>query len=655
MDRRRGHSPLPPPREPKAGSRASPPPYGRDAPGERGRGPPLPARRRRSPSPPRGRSPPSYSKRHRRDDDYYERHDRYGSPPPRRGHSPPDYHRRGYDAPPYGDYHHPPPPPRGRERSPERGGEPRSFKRFLMDVPDSVSPAEAQALYEAYLTAHFGDQLRAKFEQDKNVSSVRAMYHPAAFESSLARHKEEAAAAAAALAGDIRSGALDPAAPDFNQGAPPRDDGDDGGAAPAAREGPVCLWKPERVAADYKTARRLVALLDSQRGLRLADNPLLPAPPAAAAGEGEGEAEAEKDGGEGGDGKADAALAAVLAEVEGEEVSCEGEDALAERLAALDLLLVWLWRVHGVDYYGGRELLQEADYMDRGAAARTLRGARPEEGEEQDEAEAKADLADLAERVDKVWAARLEGPDPLLAGCQREEIEKRLDEYVESQIKMESDKKWGSTFSNKYFLEKRFVVKHVYNKHGGRLDEQRDVIRDDLFWRAYEADNRARHAAARAAAQARDAARAGDVAMADAEWQEGYEGGGRGPGRMGPMRGRGGRMAGRGPLLGGLPVLDPGMMLGGLPGPIIMPGPGMPLPMMGPGGLPGPIVLGPDMMLPGDMGGMPLFIPGPGRGLRGGLRGGPRGRGRGGPPGGRGYYDLDAPANNRAVLDYGDL
>jgi hypothetical protein len=42
------------------------------------------------------------------------------------------------------------------------------------------------------------------------------------------------------------------------------------------------------VAADYRAARRLVAVLDHQRGLRLADNPLLPA--AAAAGEGEGEA-----------------------------------------------------------------------------------------------------------------------------------------------------------------------------------------------------------------------------------------------------------------------------------------------------------------------------------------------------------------------------
>jgi hypothetical protein len=77
----------------------------------------------------------------------------------------------------------------------------------------------------------------------------------------------------------------------------------------------------------------------------------------------------------------------VLAELEGEAVAVEGEEALQERLGQLDLALTWLWKVHGLDYYGGRELLLEADYLDRAAAARTLRGPRPEEGEEQDEDE----------------------------------------------------------------------------------------------------------------------------------------------------------------------------------------------------------------------------------------------------------------------------
>lgn len=47
---------------------------------------------------------------------------------------------------------------------------PMSFKQFLMErVPDDVGPKQAQDLYDQYLTQHFGNQLRAKFEQEKGI------------------------------------------------------------------------------------------------------------------------------------------------------------------------------------------------------------------------------------------------------------------------------------------------------------------------------------------------------------------------------------------------------------------------------------------------------------------------------------------------------
>lgn len=132
-------------------------------------------------------------------------------------------------------------------------------------------------------------------------------------------------------------------------------------------------------------------------------------------------------------------------------------------------------------------------------------------------------------------------------------------------------------------------------------------------------------------------------------------------------------------LMGGLPMVDPTqmMMMGGLPGPIILPGPGMMPGMSGAMPLGAPMIIDPSMMA-GDMGGMPMFIPSQGgRGLGMARGAGMTGRSRGGGRGGRGgfgggmaappgtkleapgylkhYYDLDAPANNRAVLDYGDL
>jgi hypothetical protein len=130
-------------------------------------------------------------------------------------------------------------------------------------------------------------------------SRVRAAYHPAAFESSLARHVEEATSSAAVLSLEIRDGKYDPSGPTFDQGQlKPGEagEGEEGSAAAVAPvgpppEGPVGLWRPERVAHDYKVAKRLVCVVDQQRGLQLADNPLLPSLPtssAAAAADGEG-------------------------------------------------------------------------------------------------------------------------------------------------------------------------------------------------------------------------------------------------------------------------------------------------------------------------------------------------------------------------------
>jgi hypothetical protein len=84
---------------------------------------------------------------------------------------------------------------------------------------------------------------------------------------------------------------------------------------------------------------------------------------------------------------ADAVLRAVMAAIDSEEVSCGNDDTLLHRVGQLDLLLTWLWRVHGIDYYGGKELLLEADFDSRLDKQRTIRGPRPEEGEEQDEDE----------------------------------------------------------------------------------------------------------------------------------------------------------------------------------------------------------------------------------------------------------------------------
>lgn len=87
--------------------------------------------------------------------------------------------------------------------------------------------------------------------------------------------------------------------------------------------------------------------------------------------------------------------------------------------------------------------------------------------------------------------------------------------------------RWGSSFSSKFFLEKRFVVKHILNKHHDKLDEHKNVIRDDLYWERYEQAKLAAHEALRKVAKEREAATAAaaasqagaDMGEAAAEWQ----------------------------------------------------------------------------------------------------------------------------------------
>ena len=56
-------------------------------------------------------------------------------------------------------------------------------------------------------------------------------------------------------------------------------------------------------------------------------------------------------------------------------------------LGKLDLQLTYLWRVHGIDYYTGKEFADPTQFKLRVETTRTIRGPRPEEGEKPSEAE----------------------------------------------------------------------------------------------------------------------------------------------------------------------------------------------------------------------------------------------------------------------------
>ncbi|EFJ49682.1 zinc finger related protein [Volvox carteri f. nagariensis] len=664
--RERGPPPPPPP-----GMMRGPPPDYMDR-GPRDYPPrDIDRRRPRSPPPPmherdrygRGRSPPPIPKRSRRDGPY----DRDFHEPPF-GRGSPEYDRR-------------PPSPKGaydereayerrgsvgRER-PEEEKRPMTFKEFtLRKVPDDAAPDVAHRMFQEYLVEYYGSAIKAEFEQNKDSDVFKYQFDPRYFAKVVASRAEEAQDSAKHIAADVASGALDPSHENFCQGmydlAPKVEkDKQPGNAEEGPKFAPNLCWRMPRVAHDLDLSRKLIRKLDAEKGIE--ENPLIPKLSAGASGgvasaadgapEGDGaggDAAAPANGGESAtdgppnnQGGGAVTTTAVPAGGTGDEEPAVvvSEANYTDSIGKLDLQLHWLWKVHGVDYYAGIEL-NEQDWPYRLNCCRLIRGPKPEEGESEEGAE-KAEKEKLTRTVDETWKARIAHGDPIEAKCLKARIEEELDKWIESQVTMVADNKWGSKLSNKLFVGKKYVIKHIKTKHQDKLAAERERILDMLYFENFrtwkEDEERRRSEEEHHAGEPMEGEGAG------MEGEGGYSGRGRGRGGVLGARGRGrgpGRgMMGRGPMMG-------------MEGPMMVP---MPMaPMFIP---PGP--MGPFMpIIPGPV---PLLPPGPipirGRGPRP-LRGrGIPGRGMGPPKidprGMREYFDLDHPANNRAVLDYGDL
>jgi len=328
------------------------------------------------PPPPRYRSRSPVYKRHRRGDDPYFPRDSYRGGP----RSPPSYD-------PYypESRRQPSPPPR------EQLG-PLSFKQFLIDQPDDLTPEEAQARYRGYLVEYHGSEIKAEFMQTRNDENVRAAFDPRSFEKTLAKRNEEAQESAARFAEDFKSGIISPSEPGFNQGmlelapkthAPGADakkEGDKKEGEDAASHAPPVVWRPARIARDLALSRRLMRKLDWEKGISV-ENPLVPP-------------KSEEDQAVQAEAEAANASDAAAAKEEGKDkpperyADVKEEDAVVdssnydEQVGRLDLQLSYLWRVHGIDYYSGYELAA-SEFGQRLTACRLLRGPKPEMKEEE--------------------------------------------------------------------------------------------------------------------------------------------------------------------------------------------------------------------------------------------------------------------------------
>ena len=643
----------------------------------------------------RGRSPP-------RGGPPFDRDDRYdGRPPPR---SP---QRRRFNDGGRGP---------GRRFPGRRGGrrdddEPLSFREFtIQHLPDHVAPAEAERAYQRYQETHAEKFRERNFHEVKNDPKLREAHDPRKLDGPFRARAELAVNAAKEFHEQLAAGTLKMPPPAQAPPAPePRDDDDaDKDAdkdkdADASGEGrrrpfpprperrdargrfpvPPQAWNPTRLAHDLRNLVRLIKSLDDEKGVEAAwtesadvkavldapDPTPQPGREPARTRENPRKSQDDKGAAEGADPGADVETddAPVEEEIEGDGTGGVDQDALAE---AIDTRVVYLWRVHGVDYYARQEL-SVADYVATPPAGRDdadagclMRAAKPsdpgewedDKGEEGKEGDAN-DEDDAGEKTDgekpdgekpadekpdgdkpdssgkhqrrrrtaaETWAFhtdrwcvdRVTRGDPEEARLGRARADRELNAWMDSCIVKHDENRYGCTLSAKLFVSPEYVLKHIKNKQGAAVDAQLDKIYDRIYMENYLA-----------------AAKKDDLAAKRQKRQEREErlrDGAGGRGGRSFDGGRGGR-GGRGPRDRNQFQRPQISVMQAAPGMMLVPAEGA-----GPNG---PYVQVPAPEGGGDApegGQQQVVVVAEGKG-------------------GRRYQDIDAPKSNRVVLDYGDI
>ncbi|XP_003563493.1 serrate RNA effector molecule isoform X1 [Brachypodium distachyon] len=495
--------PIPPP----------PPPGGPPPTRKRSRSPPRPSL---PPPPPLGSSRPERYRDRDRDNNRGGRGGGSTSPPPRRRHSPSrrspsppfkrsrrddGYDRRGRGSPPrydrgggrggYGNdrYHGRHPnrasdwPDSGFGASNDGPGITReglmTYKQFIQVLEDDISPAEAESRYQEYKTEYITTQKRAYFDLHKNEDWLKDKYHPTNLLSVIERRNERCKVVAKDFFLDLQNGTLD-LGPGITAAAPSKsengsdvnseDDGDGDkrrkhirgsskekdplSAAPKAH--PVSS-EPRRIQTDIEQTLGLVRRLDTEKGIL--GNIL-------SSGDHE---------------KSDVDKSHIGSM--GPIIIIRGLTTVKglEGVELLDTLLTYLWRVHGVDYYGMSETNE-------------AKGPRHVRADSKNSSTINVNAVDWEKKLDTFWQERLSGQDPMVILTAKDKIDAAAAEVLEPHVRKIRDEKYGWKYGcgakgcTKLFHAPEFVYKHLRLKHPELVLEVTSKVREDLYFQNYMND-----------------------------------------------------------------------------------------------------------------------------------------------------------------------
>ncbi|KAL5719525.1 hypothetical protein ACHQM5_012286 [Ranunculus cassubicifolius] len=351
-----------------------------------------------------------------------------------------------------------------------------SYKQFIQELEDDILPAEAERRYQEYRSEYISTQKRAFFDTHKDEEWLKDKYHPTNLLTVIERRNENARKISKDFLLDLQSGTLD-VGPAFNAAATGKsgqasepnseDETDVGGkrrrhgrggstrendplsSAPKAH--PVSS-DPKRIQFDIEQAQALTRRLDKEKGID--DNILC-------------NADHEKS--------------------EGKMVIIRGLTIVKglEGSELLDTLLTYLWRIHGIDYYGLIETNEAKGF-------RHVRSETENFGDTNNNA-----AIDWEKKLDSFWGKRMRSQDPLEVMTAKDKIEAAAGEVIEPYIRKIRDDKYGWKYGcgakgcTKLFHASEFVQKHLRLKHPELVMELTVKVREDLYFENYMSDQNA--------------------------------------------------------------------------------------------------------------------------------------------------------------------
>ncbi|CAK9164532.1 unnamed protein product [Ilex paraguariensis] len=364
--------------------------------------------------------------------------------------------------------------------APNAGGAQReglmSYKQFIQELEDDILPAEAERRYQEYRTEYISTQKRTFFDAHKDEEWLKEKYHPTNLLAVIERRNELARKMAKDFLLDLQSGTLD-LGPGVSGSSANKsgqtgdlnsdDEADANGkrrrhGRGAAKESDLLSAAPKvhpvssesrRIQIDIEQAQALVRKLDSEKGIE--DNTLCRV-------DNDRMSRDKSHGGSSGP----VIIIRGLTSVKG-----------LEGIELLDTLITYLWRVHGLDYYGLIEVSE----------AKGLRHVRTD-GKSSD---VTSNGAEWEKKLDVRWQERLKGQDPLETMTAKEKIDAAAVEALDPYVRKIRDEKYGWKYGcgakgcTKLFHASEFVQKHLKLKHPELVMELTSKVREDLYFQNY--------------------------------------------------------------------------------------------------------------------------------------------------------------------------